>query len=579
MMISSNPAFVLLVAAALVLALPARFRSIFFIVAVALSGLGIAFLDTGQGPTVSFLGYELLAVQVDRLSLSFGYIFILIALLGGVFGFHVKDRVEQCFTLLYAGGALGVVFSGNLLSLFIFWEVMAWSSLYLIWARRTPASRGAGMRYLITHLVGGSVLLAGILLHIAQSGEMAFVAMEHNLASYLILGGFALNAAIPPLHFWLSDAYPEGTVTGSVYLSAFTTKVAVYALARGFAGWDLLIIAGAVMAIYGVFYTVIQNDIRRILSYHIISQVGYMVCGIGIGTALAIDASVAHAINNILYKGLLFMATGALLQATGKSKLSELGGLSRKLPWLLVLYMVGAFSIAGVPGFSGFVSKPMVIAAAELSSPAWVPILLELASVGTFLSLVVKLPYFAWFGKGSSEVATNKLPRNMYLGMGLTGALCIAIGLFPQLLYGVLPFAVDYEPYTAQHVIGTVELQVFTLIGAIMLLPYLKGGAKITLDVDWLYRRPAPYIYRAFVTYPSEAFGQVERFGFWLVDGARRFAQNPLYFLIEWPARLVYGESKGQREIDSANSRLSVGGMGLWLVLGFAALTVCIALG
>jgi multicomponent Na+:H+ antiporter subunit D len=568
-----SPAWPLLIAALLILALPARLRSPFFILAVALSGLAMSQLGEGAGPAVNFIGYELVTTQVDRLSLAFGYIFIVITIIGGIFGFHVKDRWEQCFTLLYAGGALGVIFSGNLLSLFIFWELMAWTSLYLVWSRRTPASRSSGMRYLITHLVGGSILLAGILLHITTTGNISFEPMGQSLASYLILAGFALNAAIPPLHFWLPDAYPESSITGGVYLSAFTTKTAVYALVRGFAGWDILIILGAIMAIYGVFYTIIQNDTRRILSYHIVSQVGYMVCGIGIGTTLAVNGTVAHAINNILYKGLLFMATGSLLQATGKSRLSELGGLYRHLPWLLILYMVGAFSIAGIPGFSGFASKPMVISAAELSSPEWVTILLELASVGTFLSLVIKLPYFAWFGKGSAEITTQRLPKGMYIAMGLTAMLCVGIGIFPQLLYGILPFEVDYQPYTAQHILNTLELQVFTLLTAILLLGYLKSGAKITLDVDWLYRRPAPYAYRLFVMLPDRVFAAIERFGLYLADLARMFARNPLHFLTGWAKRL--GSTRYRKEeIDSTDSRLSIGVMGTVLLLGFAIIVV-----
>jgi multicomponent Na+:H+ antiporter subunit D len=434
-------------------------------------------LNTGDILSLGFLKYTLVITRVDELSLVFGYVFTAIAFFGGFYSYHIKDTAERVATLLYVGSSLGVVFAGDLITLTVFWEIMAISSVYLIWGRRMPLSQGAGMRYLMVHLFGGSVLIAGVLLHLNETGSILFSHMDAGLSSYLILFSFCLNAAVPPLHAWLADAYPEGTVTGSVFLSACTTKTALYVLARGFAGWDILIWAGVIMALYGVIYAVLENDARRLLAYHIISQVGYMVAGVGIGTAVAINGVSAHAFTHILYKGLLFMGVGAVIYATGRSKLSELGGLSRLMPWVLILYMVGAFSISGVPLFSGFVSKSMVIHAAELSGMGWVVLLLYLASVGTFLHTGLKLPYFTWFGKSRAPQGAEKpqaIPTGMYIGMALTAAMCIAIGVYPPLLYNLLPNPVDYHPYTASHIIQTIQLLIFTGIGFWLLLKWLQ---------------------------------------------------------------------------------------------------------
>jgi multicomponent Na+:H+ antiporter subunit D len=506
---SLPPAAILIAGAIILPLLPRQVRSAAMVVFPAFAIFQLFLLESGTHLTFPFLSYQLVLLQTDRLSLAFGYVFAMMTFLGAVYGFHIKDTTEQVCTLLYAGGSLGVVFAGDLFTLLFFWEIMAWSSLYLIWARRTPQARGAGMRYIIAHLLGGSLLIAGILLHVTQTGSILFSHMDGGAASYLILAGFWLNAAIPPLHFWLTDAYPEGTVTGSVYLSAFTTKTAVYTLLRGFAGWDILIWAGAIMAVYGVFYAFIQNDSRRILAYHIVSQVGYMVCGAGIGTAMGVDGSTAHAFAHVLYKGLLFMGAGTVLYATGRSKLTELGGLVRAMPLALALYMIGAFSISGVPGFSGFVSKSVVIHAAELSGLGVVALLLNLASVGTFLSISIKLPYAAWFGP-ERGLKPERVPRNIYVGMGLTSAICIAIGVYPALLYNILPFPIEYQPYTAHHLIQTLQLLAFTLMASWLLMKKLAGEPFITLDTDWFFRRPARLAHFAFVVFISNIFAAIQ---------------------------------------------------------------------
>jgi len=509
-----------------------RVRAAFFLLVSAVAFIFLVNLEAGASLKFSFLNYELLPVRVDRLSLAFGYVFVIMGFLGGIYGFHVKDRVQQVTSMLYVGSSLGVVFAGDLFTLLVFWEIMAVSSLFLIWARRTADARRAGFRYLLVHAFGGSALMAGVLWHFTSTDSLLFTHFEGSIASYLILFGFALNAAVPPLNAWLPDAYPEGTVTGSVFLSAFTTKVAVYALARGFAGLELLMWAGAVMAVYGVVFAFLANDGRRLLSYHIISQVGYMVCGVGIGTAVAMNGATAHAFAHILYKGLLFMGMGTVLYATGRNKMTELGGLAKSMRLALLFFMVGAFSISGVPLFSGFVSKSMVIFAAEEEHLAAVVLLLQLASIGTFLSIGLKLPYFTWF-REDRNLKPEPVPPGMYIGMGLTAAICIAIGVYPALLYNLLPFEVHYQPYTAPHLIETMQLLIFTGLAFWLVARKLHAEAAITLDTDWVYRRPSHLAYQTFSVSISRLFEATEQLSLGAARALVKFGANPAGYLVD----------------------------------------------
>ena len=448
-------------------------------------------MTPGTYGVTSFLGQDLVFGRVDSLSLVFSYVFSLLAFLGMVYALHVEDDSQHVAALTYAGGALGVTFAGDFLSFYVFWELMAISSALLVWLRRKPGAVAAGFRYLLVHLVGGLVLLAGIALHWSQTGSLAFgdmAALSGSLSWALILVAFLLNAAVPPLGAWLPDAYPEATVTGAVFMTAFTTKSAVYALIRGFAGTEILVWLGAIMAIYGVVYAVLENDARRLLAYHIVSQVGYMVCGVGIGTALALNGASAHAFAHIIYKALLFMGAGAVLEMTGLRKLNEMGGLYKTMPVTLGLYMIGAFAISAVPLFSGFVSKSMVVSAAGEEHLTAIFLMLTLASAGTFLHTGLKLPYYMFFGKDSGRRAAEP-PKNMLAAMGLAAAACVLIGVFPGLLYPLLPYAADYAPYTLAHVMSTLGMLAFTALGFFLLLKQLDPEPKMSLDTDWFYRR------------------------------------------------------------------------------------------
>ena len=400
--------------------------------------------------------------------------------------------MQHTAAVVYAGSGLGAVFAGDFITLFVFWELLAVSSVFLIWARRTPRAVSAGMRYLIVHVVSGVTLLAGAMVHAHRTGSLEFGLMElDGLAAWLLLLAFGVKAAFPLLHGWLIDAYPESTPTGTVFLCAFTTKVAVYALARGFAGTDALIYIGAVMACFPIFYAVIENDLRRTLGYSMINQIGFMVCGIGVGTHLAINGAVSHAFNDVLFKGLLFMAMGAVMHMTGKTKASDLGGLYRTMPLTATLCIIGALSISAVPLFNAFVSKSMIMSALLYEHHYWIWPVMLFASAGVVEHAGIKIPYFAFFAHDSG-IRTREPPVNMLVAMGVGAVACLAIGIRPDLLYGLLPYAVDYEPYTYTHILTQIQLLCFA-IGAVAAFHlwklYPAEIPSVNLDADWVYRR------------------------------------------------------------------------------------------
>ena len=490
-----HPSLILLVGALLVPLVPARLKSAWLILVPLLTFARIVTLTSGTHGAVHFLQFTLIFGRVDALSNVFAYIMGLMAIIGSLYGLHVKRNAEHMAAWTYVAGSIGAIYAGDLLTLFLFWELMAFSSVFLIWFRGREESLGAGFRYLMVHVAGGVSLLAGIILHYHATGSLIFglFNVDHpGLAGWLIVIGFILNAAVPPLHAWLPDAYGEATFNGSVFLCAFTTKTAVYALIRGFAGLDVLVVLGVIMALYGVVYAVLENDSRRLLAYHIISQVGYMVAGVGLGTTLAINGACAHAFAHILYKGLLFMGCGSVLHMTGRSKFTDLGGLYQKMPWTFVFTLIGGLSISAFPLFSGFVSKSMIVQAGFEDHKLWVGFLLLLASAGTFLHTGLKVPYFIWFGKNHCAKETweraAEPPWNMMTAMAVTSFLCIFIGCYTPYLYRMLPYPVDFEPYTAYHVSETLQILLFTGLGFFLLIKKLEPEAKISLDLDWPYR-------------------------------------------------------------------------------------------
>ena len=487
-MIELPTAVIFFVGAALLGLLPQRAHGAVMLGVPLVALAHVATLEVGATLPATFFGFDVEVVRADALSRAFGVVFALAAFLAGLYGLRLMRTGERAAVLVYIGSAMGVVYAGDLLTLFAFWEIKAITSALVIVAGGTRWSAQAGLRYLYVHVAGGTVLLAGVLVHLGTTGSLAFEAMTlDSVATWLILIGFAVGAAIPPLHAWIADAYPQASVAGTVFLSAFTTKAGVYVLARGFPGVELLVWLGVIMALYGVVFAVLENEIRRLLSYHIVSQVGFMVAAVGLGTELALNGAVAHAFAHIIYKGLLLMGAGAVLYAAGTSRLTELGGLARKQPWVLVLFLIGAFSISGVPLFSGFVSKEMSIEAAALLDRDVVEAGLKLASVGTFLSITMKVTWFAWFGTDRG-VAVRPVPASMLAAMGLAAAINIGIGLYPAPFYDLMPFAVDFAPYTVGQVSTVVQLLALTAVGFWLLVDVAAPKRALTLDTDWVYR-------------------------------------------------------------------------------------------
>jgi multicomponent Na+:H+ antiporter subunit D len=467
-------------------------RSIYMLALPLLSFVHLYGLPHGEYGQLVFFDYTLTLIRIDALSFVFGTIFHIAAFLGGIYALHVKDPVQHVAGLIYVGSAIGAVFAGDLISLFVYWELTAISSVFLIWARRTERSYQAGMRYLLVQVSSGLLLLAGAIFHIQETGDPTFGYLGlGSIGTNLIFVAFGIKCAFPLLHNWLQDAYPEATETGTVFLSGFTTKLAVYTLARGFPGTEMLIWIGALMAAFPIFYAVIENDLRRVLAYSLNNQLGYMVVGIGIGTPLALNGTVAHAFAHILYKSLLFMSMGAVLFRTGTINGSDLGGLYKSMPYTTLFCIIGAASISGFPLFNGFISKSMILSSAAEGSYTLTWLVLLFASAGVFHHSGIKIPFFAFFAHDSG-IRCKEAPWNMLLAMGLASILCIGIGVFPQPLYNMLPYPVEYVPYTTDHVLAQMQLLLFSALAFAVLQRtglYPPELRSINIDSDWLYRR------------------------------------------------------------------------------------------
>ena len=490
---SLPPAAVMILGALLVPLLRGRARTGWVLLLPIASLAALLSLGEGEFGQASIFSYELTLVRIDGLSRIFGWLFHIAAFIGLIFARRGGSALEDASALVYAGAAIGAVQAGDLITLFVFWELLALSSVFLVWARGTERSYRAGIRYLIIQVGSGVILLAGIIAHARATGSVAFDHLgAETLGGKLILLGIGIKAAFPLLHNWLTDAYPEATYSGAVFLSAFTTKVAVYTLARGYAGTDLLIWVGVAMTMFPIFYAVIENDLRRVLGYSMINQIGFMVCGVGLGTEMAVNGAVAHAFNDVLFKGLLFMSTGALLYRTGTTKCSELGGLYKSMPKTAGLCIVGAASISAFPLFSGFVSKSMVMAAALEQNLDVVWLFLLFASAGVLHHAGIKIPFYGFFGPDSG-IRTKEAPTSMLIAMGMAAFLCVFNGTFPTLfLYPNLPYEVTYVPLTSAHVISQLQLLFFAVLAFVWLRLSDREPHELpstNLDADWFYRR------------------------------------------------------------------------------------------
>lgn len=558
MMPELHPALPFFAAALLALVTPGWLRSAILLAAPVLGAGLLLGADTDVFQQARIMDLILVPYRVDALSLIFGYAFLIGAFISILFSLKNQDTMEHVAAQVYVGSSMGVLFAGDLLSLFVCWEIMGLSSVFLIWASRTEASLKAGIRYLLFQVLSGVLLMAGALWYWNETGNLAFSRMElGSVGTWLMFLAFGLKAGFPLLHNWITDGYPNGTPTGSVYLCIFTTKAAVYTLARGFPGTELLLYIGATMTFFPIFYAVIENNLRRVLSYSIINQIGFMVAGVGIGTELALNGTAAHAFAHIIYKALLFMSMGAVLAQAGTVKASELGGLYRRMPYTATFCIVGAASISAFPLLSGFVSKAMVMSAVLKEGYLLPWLVLLFASAGVLEHAGIKIPYFGFFARHGSPAA-KEAPWNMLGAMGIAAVLCIGIGVRPDLLYGLLPYAMDYHPYDVAHVLTQLQLLLFATLAIVWLHRsgwYPAEVPSVNLDVEWTWRRLLPAAARGVVTALAVSRDAV-------VGNVGRVRSHGLY-------------NAGRRQLQTALSRnWPTGSMVLWVGVFLAMMLI-----
>jgi multicomponent Na+:H+ antiporter subunit D len=514
-----HPALLLIAAGLASAGAPRLVRQVFALAAPLVGLVLVWSTPLGTVEQAELFGLLLEPLRLDALSFPFAVVFLIAAFLNGIYALHQDDRLQDAAALVYAGAGLGAVLAGDLVTLFIFWEITAVSSAFLIWASRNERAYRATMRYLAWQVGSGLLLLAGIVVYWHATGSLDFEPMSlTGLAAWLIFIAFGIKCAFPFLHPWLQDAYPEATATGTVVLSAFTTKMAVYVFARAFAGESLLIPIGAAMTAFPVFFAVIENDLRRVLSFSLNNQVGFMIVAVGIGTPLALNGAVSHAFVHIIYKSLLFMSMGAVLYRVGTCKASELGGLHKSMPLTTVFCIIGAISIAGFPLTSGFIAKTQTLGAAAELGFFWTWIVMIFASAGVMEHSGIKIPYFAFFAHDQGH-RVKEAPLNMLIAMGLASAACIGIGIFPDPLFSILPSQQLLEPYTAENVITKAQLLSFAVLAFAILVRtglYVQEIPSTNLNFDWFYRVPGKWLAlraMAAITAVGEEIAHLRRLG------------------------------------------------------------------
>ncbi|MDS0258309.1 Na(+)/H(+) antiporter subunit D [Haloarcula sp. S1CR25-12] len=482
-----------------------------------------------------FLGFETVLLNVDEFSRLMGIIFGIIGIAAVLYSYASEaESVQTAFAYSYVATSFGAVFAGDWLTLLFFWELMAVTSTLLVWHYRGKAVR-AGFRYAVFHGIGGTLLMAAILQNYAIKGTFLFgsvpggpetAGIAPGLPAALAAVGIGVNVGFIGLHAWLPDTYPRPHIAASVFLCVFTTKTGVYGMYRAFPdGHVAIAYMGGGMAVFGATFALFQNDMRRLLSYHIQSQVGYMIAGVGIGTALSQAGAFAHVFNHILYKGLLFMTAGVVVYRTGEENLKKLGGLARQMPITAGSFTVAALSIAGFPGFNGFVSKGIVIDGAHytfakgpLPLYEWTTLewLLLLGGVGTFMSFI-KFGYYAFF-HGEYDGDVEDANRGQAVAMVGVAALCVFYGLFDGALFALLPFDVTdpavveevYTTYTVPHVVEGVALALIGLVGFYLTKKPLSKLGRVP-DVDSLYNPAVFYGTRGLVVGVTDLYAAVDR--------------------------------------------------------------------
>ena len=487
---SFPPGLVMFLGAFLVPFFPHIYRQFYMLFLVFLSASAL-FSAEGSHLIIQLQEIQFILHHSDNLSFPFAIVFHIAAFLVIIYGGHIKDWKEQLAILSYSGAAIAALHAGDLFTLFLWWEATAFTSVILIFCGKTYRAYKSAIRYIVIQVGSGILLLSGAILLFQNSNEAIFQELDINsTAGLLVFIAFGIKAAFPFFNGWLQDSYPEASEVGTVALSAFTTKLAIYALARSFAGVEILIYIGALMTFFPIFFAVIENDLRRVLAFSLNNQLGFMVVAIGIGTELAINGAVAHAFAHIIYKGLLFMSMGAVLYRVGTCKASELGGLFKYMPITAVCSIVGAVSISAFPLFSGFVAKSLIMSSLGYEGLTFIYFMLLFASAGVLHHSGIKIPFFAFFAHDSG-LKPKEAPKNMIAAMLLSSLLCILIGIFPSQFYQILPYNTYYQPYDFSHVLSQLQLLMFAVFAFICLWHFKIYPPELNstvLNSDWFYR-------------------------------------------------------------------------------------------
>ena len=537
--LAMNPAVILTVGAAIAAFAPGAIRRPIMLATVAISAYVLSALGLGEYGVLTLFGEPVTMIRLDPLSRIFAVVFHIAAALNIIYAWHENNRAQDFATLAYPAAALGGVLSGDFITLFVWWEVAAITSVFLVWAPGTRATYLSGMRYLSVQILSGVLLLGGIVLIYRETGSLAFdyIGLRDESGSIkfsalVLFLAFGVKSAFPLLHNWVQDAYPKSSLSGTIVLSIFTTKLAVYSLARGFPGAGELVYIGAVMTIFPIFFALIENDLRKVLCYSINNQVGFMVCAIGFG---AINGAAGYAFGNIIFEGLLFMALGAAMFRTGSSKALDLGGLYKFMPLTMFFCIIGALSISAFPGTLGFVTKGLIIDAAGEAHMLWIWLILLFASAGVLEHAGIKIPYFTFFNTNHAPAkrqwVQDKTPLGMLIAMSVSAVLCVVIGIHPEPLYALMPDQEQishYHPYSAYHIVEQLQLLIWAVLAFALLLIMKWYPAEVrstNLDTDWFYRIPG----RGLVGWTVSVVGALWRGGWSLAIERFQNLMNRIY--------------------------------------------------
>lgn len=450
-------------------------------------------------------------IHFDNLAYAFMLILCIIAVITAIYGQGIQKQLECGMSMFYTGSIMGIILAGDVISLIVFWEIAAFASMYVIYSSHNREAARSSFRYILVHSFGGNMMLVGLLMYMFKYGAAIANISSHTHEGFFwfILIGAAVNAAIPPLNSWMSDSYPESTLTGTVYLASCTSKAAIFILIRFFAGMQALVWIGVIMAVFAALMAIMENDLRRLLSYHIVSQLGMMVASVGIEGAMGANGATAHVITNILFKGVLLMGAGAVIYATGKKKITELGGLGRRMPVTSICFLISSLAIAGLPGLSGFVSKAVIMDAMHEAGFTVPALLMTIAGVGTLLSITLKINYYVFWGPCDERTAImplKEVPKTMEWAMIAGTALTVFIGLFPQAFYFILPYDCPVHPYHLAHIMEYVFIFIGGGIPFFMYIKNMRPHEEITIDFDWFYRRPLFKAVNAISVWLNEQF-------------------------------------------------------------------------